>query len=439
MERDTAITSEGTSTVGAGSLRMAFLQPYLTMRTLHSRISLLLGLCLTASVATASVVAAQAAPPASAPAAPAKEKAWSFSSRIDIGPQYDNNVFLLAPSRKNNLAAPTAANLMSGRYTEMTNAADLITTIVATFQATGQGLAGRDLTLAPSVAYEWYGLNAERSNATLGLALEQVIRNKGRVRIRGTLQPSYFTRNYLSNAVDGNGDGTIIDSERVYERGEYSERTAQVDYRHRLAKSSKTRPFGAWLTLGGGFYSRAHDAPFGARDLTGPTGTARLQFDFAHGIEFQTSVDVAMLGSRATRQVLLLDEPLFGEDLNGNGNSTDLNARTVQTIDRSRTELGLGETARFGLTRNTDLDLSIDFRWRRFLSDERYDVANNGRIDRRGQYGVEMLHRFSKAVRMYVGGQYTSQRLNRPTDLGGLGEVDDYSKLQAHLGFRIGR
>lgn len=388
-------------------------------------------------VGLASVAGAQSAP--STRAAAKEGKPWKFSSRFDLGAEYDNNVFLLSASKKDNPGDPSSADVASGRYADMTNSSDVITTIVATFEAEGSGLAGRNITLAPSVSYDWYGRNSARSNATIGINVSQAMPHDGRLRLRGRLQPSYFARNYLIDAVDGDASGSITAEERVYARGEYRDTDVQLDYRHRLAKATKNHPFGAFLVVGGGFADRSNDAPFGARDLSGATGTARLQFDIGRRVELETMYDLGVLGSSRSRQVVLVDETAFGEDLNGNGSFVDPDVRVTATVDRSRTEHVVGQRIGFEAGKDTDVDLTVDYRWRRFSSDERYDVANNGRRDRRGRYGMELTHRFTRAVRGVAGGRYSSQTLNRRTDLGGESEIDDYSKFVAHLGVRISR
>jgi hypothetical protein len=389
-----------------------------------------------ALVLAASTVGAQTVPAAAPPKRP---KAWKFDPRLQLVAEYDDNIYLLPANKLDDPGAPSAADLASGRYTGMEAAADIITSLSASLAMQGSGLGGRDFTITPRAGYEFFARNGERSNATVGLTLEQLLRRDGRLRLRADYQPGYFSRNYLADAVDANANGTITADERVYARGEYHESELQADYRLRLAKSTRSHPFGAWLIVGAGYASRAYDAPFSARDFTGPTAVARLQFDLASGVELTTSYDLAVLGSDVTSQVILLDEPVYGEDLNGNGNSSDLNARAVRTVDRSRTEHVIGESARFGMGKDTDVALSVDYRMRRFGSDEPYDVANNGRKDHRVRFGADLSHKFSKAVRMFAGASYGSQGLNRRTDLGAEGAVDDYTKLRAHAGVRLTR
>ena len=389
--------------------------------------------CLALSVVTMEG-RAQAAPSAPAPRAATRS---IFALRLDVGTTFDDNVFLLSPLRKRGLAVPTVAEQTSGRYADMRNASDAITTLELSLSATANGFTGRDLVVTPSVAYEWYVRNAERSNTTIDVVLEQALPHQRRARVIGSLQPRYFTRNYLADAVDANASGTISAAERVYARGGYQESTMRADYRLRLVKPPSGGALAAWLLVGVGYSDRAYEAPFSARDLAGPTAAARFDLDLNRGVGLQTTYDLAVLDGSRAPQMILLDEPVFNEDFNGNAVATDLNVRAVRPIDRGRVEQVLAQSATFAVTKRTDIDVSVELRWRRFTSEETYDVANNGRRDQRTEFGLAMTHRFSKVVRMSVDGRFSTQRLNRPADLGGLGEVDDYSKSQVRAAFRI--
>ena len=81
----------------------------------------------------------------------------------------------------------------------------------------------------------------------------------------------------------------------------------------------------------------------------------------------------------------------------------------------------------------------VEYRWRRFSSNEPYDAANHGRRDQRLQVGVDLERRLRRGVRLLAGVRYGSQGLDRRTDLGAEGAVDDYTKLQARLGLRVTR
>ena len=362
---------------------------------------------------------------------------WTVGPRFEIAAELDDNVFLLPTNRKDRPSSPSTADQQNGRYDLMRSSSDMIGTARAEVEFARAGLRGRQFAITPGVDYEFFAQNAERRNLSASLTLSQDLRRDGRVRLRAGYQPGFFARNYLTDAVDADADGSITADERRYARGDYREFGVEADYRLRLVRSRRSRPFGAFLGLAIGYRDRAFDAPFAGRDFGGPTAGLRLDLSPSRGVEFRTGYDVALLSGPVTLQVILLDEPVFGEDLNGNGNATDLNARAERTVDRSRSEHVITQLARFDIGRRSDLELRVAYRIREFSSREPYDAANNGRRDQRLQVGAEFRRRLAKDVRLISGLRYGTQRLNRRTDLGAEGAVDDYTKLQAHIGLRL--
>lgn len=362
--------------------------------------------------------------------------AWTATTRVEAGAEYDGNVFLLPTDKRVDVTTPSAAERLSGRFNSMQSFADVIGVVRASVSLQGGGFRGRELSIAPAVRYETFAQNAERRNVALSVALAQDLRRDGRVRLRVGYRPDYFARSYLVDAVDSDLNGAITADERIYQRGDHGELGVELDYRHRLAKSTRARPFGAFLHLGVGYADRRYDAPFSVRDFWGPTASVRLDVSPRRGLAFETSYEISLFSSHVTPQVILLDEPAFGEDFNGNGNATDLNARALRTVDRSRNGHIISETARLRLGRRTDLELQARYRFRAFTSREPYDVANNGRRDRQLQGSAELTRRVTDGLRFITGLRYGTQQLNRRTGLGAEGAVDDYTKLQAHVGLQ---
>ncbi|HEV8176217.1 MAG TPA: hypothetical protein VGP44_00870 [Gemmatimonadales bacterium] len=360
--------------------------------------------------------------------------AWRVAPALRVDAEYDNNVFLLAPLKKGDLAAPSTSELISGRYTDMKSAKDVLTTMSAGLSLKGPGLMGKTSQIAPELSYELYAQNPARSNVSLGLSLQQDLWADGRLRIEGRLTPSYFGRNYLANAVDQDADGSISAAERVYATGQYREGEFGTDYRLPLAKATKKHPFGAALQLGGGYYGRSYDAVLAGRNLRGPTAAAKLLLALGRRVEFDLGYDYLSLGATPSNQVLLLDEPAFGLDLNGNGNATDLNARSLTMVDRSRKEHSMGVSLRLAPSKPVDITLSVEHRWRRFTSNQSLDISDRGRQDRRDQASADLRLRLTKDLRARLGGVYSAQKLNRTGDPGAAGEIDDYTRSQGRLG-----
>jgi hypothetical protein len=363
-----------------------------------------------------------------------KRTGWRVSPALEVDAEYDDNVFLLAANKKDNVASPSGAEVTSGRYADMKRANDLLTTLSAGLSLKGPGLMGKSSSIAPEVSYELYTQNTARSNVTVGLSLQQELWADSRLRLQGRLTPSYFARNFMADAVDLDASGSITEDERVYATGEYREGEFGGDYRLPLQKSTKKHPFGAALQLGGAYYSRSYDAPLAARNLHGPTAGAKLLLDLGRRIEFDLGYDYVSLAATPTDQVLLLDEPDFGQDFNGNGTSSDLDARVLTMVDRSRNEHSLGATLRLETSKQGDVTLGYEYRWRRYTSNEALDVVNRGRKDARHQISADVRFRLAKDLRVRLGGIHSSQNLNRTGDPGSAGEIDDYTRSQGRLG-----
>ncbi len=368
-----------------------------------------------------------------------EEKGWRTRPAIAVGAEYDDNVFLLPTSRKDNVQSPSAGETASGRYANMESSSDVIATLTAGLDIKGNGLLGRTLTFTPELTYAFYTRSSERSHATARLSLEQNVARGGRVRLRARMTPSYFSKNYLVDAVDQDGSGTITDAERVYERGEYRETAFGGDYRFRLSKSTRQHPFGASLQFGGGYYDRVYDTPHEARDLAGPTADAILRLDLNRRVRVDASYDFGALDATPTAQILIIDEADFARDFNGNGTSTDLGVRVSSLVDRSRTEQTVGGALVIEISPRLDLTTGYDHRRRRFSSDEPLDVSNRGRRDTRDQVAADLTLRLSRSIRLRMGGGWSTQQLNRESDAGGAEEVDDYSRYQARIGLLFGR
>ena len=401
----------------------------------RSRVS---GWTIATSCALATFILAAPSSAQTEAAAPSAHGGWKISATIGATGTYDDNPFLLSPTKKSELEAPSAGQVTSGKYVNMTSATDLVTLLSGSLEFKGRGISGQTVRVIPRADYELYGQNSERSNLGLRLDLEQDLGHGGRIRAQGSYAPSYFAKNYLADAVDGNADLVISSDERVYRPGQYREAELGGDLRFRLVKAAKHHPFGAAIQVGGGYYDRAYDSPFATRDLNGPLLDATLLLDLGRSVRLDLSYDFASLGATPGDMVELLDEPDFSQDFNNNGNTTDLNVRVVAPVDYSRKEHNLGAALRFALGRRSDLKLDFVHRWRHFSSTEPLDVSNRDREDWRNQLGGELDHGLGRHLDLRLGGSWTRQKLNRAGDPGAQGEVNDYTHAQALLGLTYG-
>lgn len=360
--------------------------------------------------------------------------AWRLYSSFGVEAEFNDNVFLLSPGRKADLAVPTAGFVASGRFVDMESATDVITTLRAAVGIRGPGLLGRRLQIVPAVSYDYYARNQERRHVTGALTIRQSLPNGGRLQLTGKLKPSYFAKNYLVDAIDQDGNGSIDQGERVYQAGVYDQSGVWLDYRLPLVKSTKRQPFGARLQIGGGYERRVYDAPFAGRDRDGPTVRAALPVNLTRSLALELGYSFASPSATPSREVLLLDERDFGVDFNGNGVATDSLARAFELVDRSRRDHVLGAAVRVGLGRRVDLVVDYGFRWRRFSSKQPFDVARTGRRDLRQRAGIELDARLARGLKLEVRANYADQNSNRPGDPASTGEIDDYTRRGASLG-----
>lgn len=357
---------------------------------------------------------------------------WSYKTSFSTKAEFDNNVYLASSKGRSAIDASGAAT--GGRYTEMSSASDVITVIRAGVELEGNGIGGRPLSVTPRAAYDYYTQNAARRNAQMDLTIAQALGNGSELRVRGAVTPRAFFKNYMIDAVDRNGDGTIAADERQYAAADFREAEAGADYRMRLNKSTAKSPMGATVRMGAGYYTRSYETRFAGRDLKGPTANADLVVSATRDLRFTLGYDFGALSGTATPTVVLLDEAAYGQDFNGNGTRSDVKVRSVQMVDRSRNEQQAALKAQTSVGRRTDLELAYARRWRSFGSTQPFDVANNGRNDARDEVGAQLQIRLSKPMLLSLGTQASSQRLDRPLDSGASGEVDDYSRIRGSLG-----
>jgi hypothetical protein len=378
---------------------------------------------------------------AQAPASAAAEKAskpWHASGTLRAEGQANNNVFLLSDTLKARLDTLTAAAPPGTRFTDMRSASDVIALLQAGVDIEGPGLLGRTLSIRPTARYDYYARNPKRGNVELGLSIAQSVFHRGRLHLRGSLVPSYFFRNFLADAKDLNGNGTIESNERIYAAGTYHDRRVFVGYQQRLIRGTHIQPFGVAVGLDVGHVVRTYDAPLSYRSYRGPEVDASLAVDLSRAVRFDAGYAHASLNSTPDSAVLVLNEPDFGQDFNADGTATDLRVRTVQLVDFSRTEQDLNLRLRAQLGGDITARVYYQHRWRTFPSTQPFDVYNNSRRDRRDLVGLELSFRIAPAAQFSVGGDIETQKVTKsliPAQVQ-LGEVADYKRTRVYAGLR---
>lgn len=364
--------------------------------------------------------------------APGSAKAWQIDVQSKAGLQYDDNVFLLSQNQRNEVASPSAGATISGRYAGMESASDMLGVGNIALQVSGPGARGRTLEITPEISYEFASRNQLRREAAAGLSIAQSLGGGRRIRLKAGSTPSHFARNYLSDAVDADASGSISSNERIYKKGQYGEYSIGGDLRVPLRASTSE----AVLGLGGGYYARSYDAPFAVRDLSGPTVTVSLDVGQKSPVGVELTYDLAALSAAQGRQVVLLDEPIYNIDFNGNGRTSDLNARAFVDIDRSRLEHQMGAALRFDTGRRATASVGYEYRIRSFRSTLPYDEADAGRRDNRSTIRGSIRAKMAKGVYASAGVKFLSQGTNRPLG-SAIGEEADYRNIVASTGLQV--
>ena len=364
-------------------------------------------------------------------------KAWHAVGNLRIDEQSNDNIFLLSDTMRARLDTFTTSASAATRFADMRSVNDYITTLRAGLGVEGPGLLGRTLSIRSDADYDWYARNAKRRNIDLGFSVTQAFPYRGRLQLRGRLIPSYFYRNFLADATDLNGDGVIQSSERIYAAAVYRDSRLLVGYRQRLIGSTKTDGFGAAIELAVGRFARTYEAPLGYRSYRGPIVEATLALELTRPWTLEVGYTHASLNSTVDSAVLLLDEPDFNRDFNGNGTTTDQRVRSVQMVDFSRREQQLDLALRAGLTEGVGARLHYEHRWRAFPSVQPFDVLNNSRRDRRDAAGLELTFRVGPHTHFSVGGDVEIQKVGRSLVPSLTEDVTAYKRNRFYAGWRF--
>ena len=356
-----------------------------------------------------------------------KRKGWKTKVGIGAETRHDRNPFRLSSGQKAALRNYSQGDV-SGRFENMPSTFDLIVAPAFTVESSGPAGGGRKMTVKFKAGYDAYFENTERSHFSIGGSLAHETSKDGRVKVAFSYKPGYFSKNYLTGSVDGNGDGDIdLPDERRYSPAEYDSWDLSANYRHRISNGRRTDTF---FRGGAGYGKRTYNAIFRTRDRTTPHADAGLLFKNKNW-SFNLFARLLAVDSPRGPEVLLLDETVFGIDFNGDG-INDLFAATVQLVDRTHTQQRYGfewEARAF--------ELKYERRFRHFSSHEPFDVAHNGRDDTRDKVQVARIFGKPSKTHARVGAFFAMQDTDRAGDPGSVGEVTDYQRLGGFFSFVI--
>jgi hypothetical protein len=363
-------------------------------------------------------------------------KRWAPVARLRSEVRYDNNPFLLDTARILRLGAPTPADSVNGRFRDMTQVTDVIPIPALQLGLAGPGVGGRTLGVGAQLAYETNLHNAARRHAEIQFRIDQSLPRGGGLRFTADWRPSYFSKNYLADAIDLNANGLISGSEKRYAAARSNEIDMALRYRHRLLKSTDRHPIGLMAELQAGYLGRRYAAPFAGRSRNGLDAGGGLALQIGPVWTLGVDYAVASLKSDVSTAILILDENKFGVDFNGNLTTTDSSARAAVLVDYSRVEREWGATLQ-GSAGAATVTAGYGQRTRKFSSTQVYDVVNRARRDVLKELRADVDLRLGAGVHFDAGVRRAKQTTDRAGDPGSLGEVADYSRFVASTGLRF--
>jgi hypothetical protein len=352
-----------------------------------------------------------------------KNTEWtsSWSARLDL--VYNTNVWQLEGDDQDRLLDDLPGDQISGRFDDMESVEDWSATPSIKFAAKGPSPLGGKLDASVDLEWEQYFTNPARSHFTMKAGANQSIGKDGRIGLDLEFLPDYFQKDYLVDATDLTGSNSS--SERIYKDAHYREFEMTLSYRHELTKSAEFSVDGVAAL---GLRNRDHGSPFAGRDELGTSIELGLRANAWKRVKGKLSWKFEGISTPTKSEILLLDEPLFGVDLNGDGDSTDMNARTLQSVDRSLRESSLTFGVDVDISSIVTAGLEWTRTWKDYSSSEPFDVSHRDRSDVQDKLELSVRAKFNAEWEARLGIERTFQETDRPADPGAAGETTDYQR-----------
>lgn len=357
---------------------------------------------------------------------------WTSSVRVRSDVTRDDNVFLMSPGLIARMHRQVEADRISGRFRDMRAASDTIFVPSLAWEAQGSGIGRRRLITHADLEFNLHARNVRRNHLRLDLWAEQRTSRYGRTRLRLEYVPEVFQRNFFADATDR--IGSVSAQERIYQPGISLETDLTLRYRH-LRLPGNLRRLRA--TVAGGYLSRRYRSPFGGMSRGSPHAEAEVEFAVARWLQTAVAYEGALVKSPRMAEVMILDEPQFGVDFNGDGDTRDLNRRAVQVVDRSHGSHRWRVSSTADIARGVTLDVSYDRRNRRYSSGEPFDVRYRGRFDQRDTARLQIGYRVVRLLSLNAGFRFQRQSAKRAQVAEGLDEVTGYLRRSATVGVTL--
>lgn len=364
-----------------------------------------------------------------------KNGSWSSQASAIVG--YDSNAFRLSDRSVDRLKLGQPADDLSGRFRDMNEVDDAMLDLDLAFLRKGVGLDGRDLDFVFEVGADLYSANSIKNSPHIEVEAIQDLAKGSELRARIGYEYGRFRRNYLYDATDLTG--RVTEEERVYRSGKFNQLAAAVEHRFRLWRKKKKQE-SLLQELGLRELECRIEASVGRRQYDNFANRDRdilsVQMQLVSRIGKDWRVDLSYRGryidTPGGTEVLVLDEDAFDVDFNGDGDANDNNRRTEQRVDRDRIDHRLAAELRWQFTKSSECRLGYELMLQDYLSNEPFDLNNNGRMDTRHLITGRIEHKIAKDI--FLGARATW--MDEESDRLAVGDEDEessYGRWQAFL------
>ena len=368
----------------------------------------------------------------------ARDTGWRWHTDTALSAEYTSNVFNLDRSAKGRVKHPSSADRSSGRVRDMDSVDDFFLSSRLEFTGKTRSPLGGKFSIAPRVTYRQHAENPDKSYPEFGLKLRQSLAERASLELELEYKLNAFKKNYL---YDTTVTGSVTPAQRVYARGEYDQLDVELKYSQRLwSRKKRSRSLlpgissaSGEVTLG--FRRRSFDR-FANRDLDILSAGLSLAADLGKRADIKLSYTFANVEAPGNREILVLDEPSIGTDLNGDLDSLDDDIRTLQRVDRSRDDHSLGLKLKIKLARRLRGWVSYRFTLLNYQSNALFDVAHTDREDREHLFRLGTKWKFSKHWAAFIEGKLNRRRVNKDS---ALVADEDGSKRRASVRLLITR
>ncbi len=359
------------------------------------------------------------------------ESGWRARVRAEAWGGHDSNVFHLSPSQQAKLLANDPGNVASGRFGNMRAVGDLFLAPVLDARFERANLLGKgDFTAGTALEYRRYLSNSSRSYASFAGHVQQETSKRGRLELEWSWAPSRFQRNYLVDVLDPAGKVSL--DERVYRGAVYTEPEATLAYEHRLTRKRSALEASLEVALGAAW--RGYRPPFEGRDERALWGAARVKIEPAPDLALGAGYAYERVANAAHVEPLILDEPDYQLDFDGDGDALDTNRLVRERVDRSCGAHQLEAQVRWRPLESLRLQGGYAFVARGYTSRERLDPAHRGRDDRRHDLSALAEYRALPSLRIVARFEQRWQTTNRPGDPEAAGDTADYAQRLVEIG-----